>query len=228
MNEENSIDLGQLFYVISKRKKIILTITLVTLLISIVLTFFIMSPVYESKATVIVGKANSSTSSTDVQYNDVMMYQNLTKTYTSIATSNYIEGIASDSIGNGMTTDKLAKLIKVTPEDGTQILDITADASNPRDAMNYANAEANSLVNNAKNVYNAGDIRIMDKGELTQKPVKPNKIINIAISLLLGLFISIGISFALEFMDNTVKTQDDIKRYLDLPLLGTIPMQDEL
>lgn len=226
MNEENNIDLSQFIYVLSKRKSMIIVITLVSVLIAAILSFFIISPVYESKATVIVGKANSTTNSNE-QYNDVMMYQNLTKTYTAIATSNYIEGKAAGSLSNGMTALKLDKLITVTPETGTQILDITAKANNPQDALNEVTALSNSLVKNAKNVYNAGNIKIMDKGELPQKPVSPKKILNIAIAFILGLIISITISFALEYMDNTLKTSEDVKRYLDLPVLGTIPMQDE-
>ncbi|MDD3225152.1 MAG: Wzz/FepE/Etk N-terminal domain-containing protein [Clostridium sp.] len=226
MNEENSIDLSQFFYVLAKRKSMIIVITLVAVLISAILSFFIMSPVYESKVTVIVGKANSTASSNE-QYNDVMMYQNLTKTYATIATSNYIEGKAANSLGNGMTAEKLDKLITVTPETGTQILDITADANNPQDALNEVTAVSNALVKNAKNVYNAGDIKIMDKGEFATNPVKPNKILNIAIAFILGLIISVGVSFLLEYMDNTLKTSEDVKKYLDLPVLGTIPMQDE-
>lgn len=228
MNEESSIDLSQFLYVLSKRKSIIIVITIVSVLISVILSFFIMQPVYQSKVTVIVGKASNSTTISDQEYNDVMMYQNLTKTYATIATSNYIEGKAADALGNGMTASKLDKMITVDPETGTQIIDITAEANNAQDAMSEVNAEANSLVTNAKNVYNAGDIRIMDKGELSPKPVKPQKAVNIAVAFVLGVLISICIVFILEFMDSTIKTSDDIKRYLDLPVLGTIPVQDEM
>lgn len=227
MIEESYFDLSQIIYVLFKRKSIIITITLVATIVSAIVSIFILSPVYESKVTVIVGKANSTTSSSE-EYNDVMMYQNLTKTYTSIATSNFIEGKAAEKLGNGMTAETLDKFITVTAEAGTQILDITATGNSSQDALNKVTALSQAFVDNSKTVYNAGDVRIMDKGQLPDKPIKPRKSINIALAFIIGLIVSIGLSFTLEYMDSTIKTQDDIKRYLDLPVLGTIPMQDDM
>lgn len=228
MDEENSIDLSQIFSVIAKRKSIIIIITLVCTIIAGVVSFFIMAPVYESTVTVIVGSKASTKTDSSQQYNDVMMYQNLTKTYSTIATSTFIEGKAAEKIGNGMTSAKLSKLITVTPETGTQILDITADANTAEDALNEVNILSKAFVDNAKDVYDAGEIKIMDKGQLATSPIKPRKSLNIAIAFVLGLLVSGGLSFLLEFMDSSIKTPDDIKKYLDLPVLGTIPMHEEM
>lgn len=226
-NDNNDIKLNEIFYVMAKRKSIIIVITLVFTIIAGVMSFFIMPPVYESKVTVIVGKADSAIISSE-QYNDVMMYQNLTKTYSAIAVSSSITSKAAEKLGNGMTSVKLGKLIAVTPETGTQIIDITAQANNAQDALNEVTALSNSFVANAKDVYSAGKITFMDKGELPKSAIKPRKSINMAIAFVLGLMISIGVSFLLEYMDSTLKTPEDIKKYLDLPVLGTIPMQDEM
>ncbi|WP_010240975.1 YveK family protein [Clostridium arbusti] len=227
MNDENTIDLSQIFYVLSKRKSIIITITLVAVIISGILSFFIMSPVYESQATAIVGKkgdaANSST-----QYNDVMMYQNLTKTYATIGTSKLVTGKAAEKLGNGMTSDKLSKLVTVTPETGTQILDITAQGGTPEEAQNRVKALSDAFVENSPSVYNTGEVKIMDQGELPKSAVKPKKALNVAIAFFLGLMVSVGLSFLLEYMDSTLKTPEDIKKHLDLPVLGTIPVHDEM
>lgn len=219
MNEENTIDLSQFLYILSKRKSIIITITLVAVVISGILSFFIMSPVYEAKVTAIVGKKNDAA----VQYNDVMMYQNLTKTYAAIGTSNLVQQKAAAKLGSGMTADKLGKVISVTPETGTQILDITA-----QEALNKVTALSETFVETAPTVYSAGEVKIMDKGELPKSPVKPRKTLNIAIAFVLGLMVSVGLSFLLEYMDSTLKTSEDVKKYLDLPVLGTIPVHDEM
>ena len=227
MNDENTIDLSQFLYVLNKRKFIIIAITLAAVIISGIVSFFLMSPVYQSKVTVIVGKKNDTGNST-VQYNDVMMYQNLTKTYASIATSKLVQGKAAEKLGNGMTGDKLSSIITVTPETGTQILDITAQGGTAKEALDRVTALSAAFVENAPSVYNAGEVKIMDNGELPKTPVKPNKKLNIAIAFFLGLMVSVGLSFLLEYMDSTIKTSEDIKKYLDLPVLGTIPMQDNM
>lgn len=65
-------------------------------------------------------------------------------------------------------------------------------------------------------------VRIVDRATAPQAPVLPNKRLNILIGIFLGLGVGIVISFALEFMDDSIKTPEDIEK-LNIPLLGTIP-----
>jgi capsular polysaccharide biosynthesis protein len=53
--------------------------------------------------------------------------------------------------------------------------------------------------------------------------IKPNKKLNIAVALVLGLIIFTLLAFILERLDNTLKTPDDVSRYLELPVIGIIP-----
>lgn len=68
----------------------------------------------------------------------------------------------------------------------------------------------------------------MDEAEVPKEPIKPKKIFNIIIAFALGLFISIVIAFILEYMDNTVKSEDDVSRYLQIPVIGIIPDQPDM
>jgi capsular polysaccharide biosynthesis protein len=53
-------------------------------------------------------------------------------------------------------------------------------------------------------------------------PVKPKPILNIAIAFVVGLMAGVGLAFLLEYLDNTIKTEQDIENYLELPVLGVI------
>jgi exopolysaccharide transport family protein len=70
----------------------------------------------------------------------------------------------------------------------------------------------------------AGNIRIIDKAEVSKTPVKPQKKRSIILAVIVGLFGGIGLAFFLEYLDNTIKTPDDLKQYLDIPDLGTVPL----
>jgi len=61
---------------------------------------------------------------------------------------------------------------------------------------------------------------------LTAKQVKPNKKMNLAAAFLLGLMGSVALALLLEFLDNTIKTPEDVARHLDLPVMGIIPPAD--
>lgn len=61
---------------------------------------------------------------------------------------------------------------------------------------------------------------------LTAAQIKPDKQMNLAVAFLLGLMGSVGLVFLLEFLDNTIKTPEDVARHLDLPVMGIIPSAD--
>jgi len=66
-------------------------------------------------------------------------------------------------------------------------------------------------------------INIASPALVPSGPVKPNKQLNVAVALVLGLMVSIGLAFVLEFMDNTFKSPEDVQKHLGLPVVGTIP-----
>lgn len=58
------------------------------------------------------------------------------------------------------------------------------------------------------------------------EPVKPKKKLNMAVALVLGLMAAVALAFVLEFLDNTIKTPEDVAQHLELPVLGMIPLAD--
>jgi polysaccharide biosynthesis transport protein len=69
----------------------------------------------------------------------------------------------------------------------------------------------------------ATNIRVVDPAEIPSRPVKPRKTLNLALGALLGLVFGIGLAFFQEYLDNSLKSPDDVARYLSIPTLGTIP-----
>jgi len=72
------------------------------------------------------------------------------------------------------------------------------------------------------------NVRIIDPAEVSTKPVRPRVRMNIVLGFLLGLFGGIGLAFFFEYLDNTIKTQQDVKEFLQLPFLGVIPSLKDL
>ncbi|OEU80363.1 MAG: hypothetical protein BA865_11555 [Desulfobacterales bacterium S5133MH4] len=69
-----------------------------------------------------------------------------------------------------------------------------------------------------------GNIRVIDRAEVPEYPVKPRKGLNILLAIIVGLVAGTGLAFFFEYLDNTVKTPDDIKRYFEIPYLGHAPV----
>ncbi|AEG15651.1 lipopolysaccharide biosynthesis protein [Desulfofundulus kuznetsovii DSM 6115] len=65
---------------------------------------------------------------------------------------------------------------------------------------------------------------VVSEASVPSHPVKPKKKLNIAVAFVLGLLASTALAFVLEHLDNTIKTPEDVGRYLELPVLGVIPL----
>ena len=69
----------------------------------------------------------------------------------------------------------------------------------------------------------AGNIQIVDEAELPTGPFKPNKRLNLLLAAVVGLFLGVGLAFFFEYLDNTVKTPEDVEQLIRLPSFGMIP-----
>jgi succinoglycan biosynthesis transport protein ExoP len=68
-----------------------------------------------------------------------------------------------------------------------------------------------------------GIVEIIDQAEASFRAVRPNKVINISLGIIVGLAVGIGLAFFIEYLDTSVKTIDDVERALQAPVLGVIP-----
>ena len=66
-------------------------------------------------------------------------------------------------------------------------------------------------------------VEIVDSAKPNLRPVKPNKPLNIALGIIIGLVVGVGLAFFIEYLDTSVKTIDDVERSLQSPVLGVIP-----
>ena len=71
------------------------------------------------------------------------------------------------------------------------------------------------------------NIRIVEKASVPIDPTKPNKKKNLLLSIILGVFGGVGLAFFLEYLDQTVRTEEDVQNLLGLPVLSVIPVADK-
>jgi capsular exopolysaccharide synthesis family protein len=69
----------------------------------------------------------------------------------------------------------------------------------------------------------ASNVRIVDTAQVPKAPVKPRVALNLALGIVLGAAFGVGLAFLQEYLDNTLKTPDEVERLLRLPSLGLLP-----
>jgi capsular exopolysaccharide synthesis family protein len=68
-----------------------------------------------------------------------------------------------------------------------------------------------------------GMVQIVDRAEVPRTPVRPRKMLNMLLAVVLSLLGSVGLALFLEYMDDSIKNHEDIEKYVGLPLLGVVP-----
>ena len=222
---ERAKDLREIVNIIKKRILLIAGITALFTIAASAISFYVLKPVYEAETSIIISKP--ITEVTTQTYNDVLMYQNLVKTYSEIAKSKSVANRASTKLNNKYSVLDIMKASTISPETSTQILNISVRNGSPQDAKAIAEALSTAFIEESAVVFpNGGLIEVMDEPELPQIPVAPNKKLNIAIGLFLGLMASGCLTFLLNYLDRSVKTEDDVAKYLkNVPVLGIIPKE---
>lgn len=69
-----------------------------------------------------------------------------------------------------------------------------------------------------------GNAAIIDPATVPQTPVKPNKKLSLAIGGVLGVFLGMLLVFLVEYLDKTLKTEEEIERVSNQPIIGRIPV----
>ena len=75
----------------------------------------------------------------------------------------------------------------------------------------------------AQKVEQQNNLRIIEAAEVPGAPISPRRGFSIFAALLLSTGIGVGLAFFLDYLDNTIKTVEDVSRYAQLPALSVIP-----
>lgn len=222
--EEQVISLSEIFEAVKKRWIMIVAITLAATIISGLVSFFVIDPVYETSTKLFIGKEESD--ETAYNTNDIQMYQKLLQTYAQAIKTRDLVGRAIDDLHYDLEEDNVIEGLTVTPVTDTQILQISYKSKDPEEAKEILKTITQEFITTSKELVPNGNVKVLEEVQLPEDPVSPNKTMNIAIAFLLGLMVSVGLVFLLEYLDNTYKNKEQLEKDSDIPVLGTIPDLD--
>lgn len=213
-------------YITILRKRLALIVSLVAFfaLLTGVVSYFFIQPVYESKTKLIVNNSNSLKESLDL--NSVNLDIRLVDTYKQIIKTTAItDKVAERNPQFGLTGEQIESLIYVSSVNNTQVLTISAKHKDYQLTANLVNEVAKVFVEEIPKIMTVNNVTILNAAKILENPVPvaPNPVLNIAISIIVALMLGIGISLLLEYLDDTVKTEKDVIQITGLPVLISIP-----
>ncbi len=220
---ENEIELKQIIGILLKRWWLILILPIVAAFAAFYYTTYFVKPVYQSGTTLYIINRTTTAQNT-IAYNDLLTGQQLVKDYRELIVSRRITTAVIAALRlSDITPEGLASKLSVKSKNDTRVIEIVAEDTNPYMAAKIADKVGEIFVKEAITLMKVDNIEIIDAAVIQSVPVKPNKRLNVMVALVLGFFAACGIAFLIEYLDDTIKTPEDVEKHLKLNVLGTIP-----
>ena len=219
--ETVEIDLGELFHVIWSKIWIIIAVTVVCAAIIGNVTYFLIDPTYTASSTVyLLPREGETMAQVEMQIGTQM-----TNDAAKLAKSkSVIEPVLKD-LKLQMDYETLAKKISVDNPTDTRLIDISVRDADPQMAADISNALADSLCEQVATIMKTDRPTIAERAVAPDKPSAPSMKKNVVIAALLGLFATMAVIVIQYILDDSIKTAEDVEKYLQLNTLASIPLE---
>lgn len=220
---EETIDLREYFFILKKKMWIIATSAIICGLVSGLISFFVLKPVYEANTSLIVNKEVNNETTQMSTSDDLNFVQKLAVTYGEIIKSRTVITSTIDKLNLDMTYEELSEAVSITNVANTQIIKVSVQNTSPLLATRICNTIPQIFSTEVQRIVKASGVEVIDKAMVPENPVKPNKKMNIAIATVLGAMGSVFVILLMEVLNTKVKEPKDIEEKLGIPVFGVVP-----
>lgn len=221
-NEEMEIDLLELLMVMKKHLSAILLAGIVGLVIMFAYTSFLVTPLYSASSMMYVMPDNSNSMNSST-LSDMQVGQQLTSDYSSMIKSRSFMEDVIKKLNLTIDYQQLLEKVEVTNPTSSRILQVMVNDPNPQTAADIANEVASVAESKLKEITGMQAIKIYEEAAVPEKPSSPSLKKNCALGLLAGIVLAMAVITVLYLMDDTIKTEDDIEKYLGMTTLAVLP-----
>ncbi len=195
--------------------------------VAFVITYFAITPQYQASITVYVNNTAAGQQVDSVSGNNLTAAQKLVVTYVNMLKSNTV---LNDVIKRGnldYTASDIRSMMTASQVDSTEMFTVSISHSNAEVAAHIANTIAEIAPERIAGFVKGSSTEIIDYAETPTAPYKPNYKENLALGGLLGVVL-VGIILTCRFLfDMRLKSEEDITNYLNIPVLGSIPLYND-
>ncbi|MFJ8259753.1 YveK family protein [Peribacillus asahii] len=216
---KETLSLKDIFNILKKHWKLIIFITLIVSMVSGIVSYFVLKPIYQASTQILV---NQKSNMDQLDVNQLKSNVELINTYSVIIKSPVILEKVKQNYGFTESVGQLNQKITINSQNNSQVFSLTVHDNDAAKAAKIANAVSETFQKEIKTIMNVDNVNILSKAIENYTPVKPNPLSNITIAMVIGLMLGIALVFLLEYMDNTIKDVQDTETSLELPVLGAI------
>ena len=217
--DNDVIDLREVYFALKKRILLILAAGLIGSCLYGAYTAFFMEPLYTSTSSILVlSKETTLTSIADLQ-----LGTQLAADYQVLIKSTSVMDDVIEALDLKMSADQLRGSISIANPADTRILEVSVTNTDGALAKKIADKVVEVASEYIGDKMEVIPPKIIEKAELPTVKTSPSLAKNTMLGLLLGLILSAGIVVVITVMNDSIKTEDDIEKYLGISTLAVVP-----
>lgn len=220
-NDELEIDLMEIIQVLWRRAWIIAAAAVGLALIAFLYSKLLITPTYESTTRIVVLNQSNSDNLT---VNDLNLGTQLSNDYKELIRSRDVVETVIDTFRLNTTYEELVENIDVSSPINTRIIDITMTHTNPMLAKEMVDKLREVAAVKIKTIMAVDAVNVVDEGNVPVYPSAPSVKKYTLLGFLIGAFLSMAVIVVIYLLDDTIKSSEDIEKYLKLSTLGMIPI----
>lgn len=219
---DERLDLHDIIGLLRRRIGMIMLVMLGTAVLAGGITHYIMSPIYQSSTQILVSQEFSG--GQVLTERDVQADLQLVSTYRELIESPVIMGKVIEQLGLNITVEELKDQLTVNSSAESQLIEIAVADKSQEKAVDIANTTAATFQEEVKNIMNVKNVKILFPAAVTDNivPISSSPLFNMAVGAALGLILGIGLAFLLSYLDTSIKNEQDVEKYLEVPVLAVI------
>lgn len=223
VNEEMEIDLREIFFVLLSKWKMIFLAMLAGAALFGAYHVFMVKPSYQSDAKIYITNTDSM-----ISFSDLQLSAALTDDYADIIKSRTVLKAVIDELQLDLNYRQLANLVQVKNPTDTHIIQILVTCGDMELSRNIANALLNISVNQIYRIVGSSEPTVIDYAEVEAVvDVSPSLSKYLMMGALLGAILVCGIEVMKLLMNTTMRNEEDIEKYLHMPVLASVPYYNE-
>jgi len=215
------LDLKDFFKYVLSKQIIVLVCVVLVLIAGASYTFNLKKPMYKSNTTIVLTSEKNNNSA--ITQNELTLNKSLVSTYSEIIKSKKILKQVINNLDLDISVGELGGMVSVQAISNTEIISITVSSLDGKKSAKIANEIANIFMKEIVELYNIENINVVDTAEESKIPYNMNYVKDVIIYLMIGFVIGYAIIIMLFYLDNTIKSTEEIESKLNLPILGSVP-----
>ncbi|CAD5902611.1 putative capsular polysaccharide biosynthesis protein [Carnobacterium maltaromaticum] len=216
---ERTVDLK---FIVQFLKKFWLLLSLIIISCTVITLFFaeyFIKPIYEVSTDILIVQTKEEMNQTTIQST-----QQFISTYSVIIKSTKVIGKVKENLDLDESVISIRSKLKVENQNNSQIITLKVKDRTPEKAEKIATEIVVVLQKEIKSIMDEKNITVLSPARSSDSliPININKKVSTLFGLMIGTVLGILASILVSMFNTTIKSEDDIKKLTDIPIIGTI------